>query len=47
MLNLIEEKKIKKNLLFSGGCAQNVIFNSKLLNYFETIESCDIMKNIY
>jgi carbamoyltransferase len=40
MLNLIKEKKIKKNLLFSGGCAQNVIFNSKLLNYFDDV-FCD------
>jgi predicted NodU family carbamoyl transferase len=40
MLSLIKEKKIKKNLLFSGGCAQNVIFNNKLLNYFDNV-FCD------
>ena len=40
MLNLIEEKKIKKNLLFSGGCAQNVVFNNKLLNIFNEV-FCD------
>jgi len=40
MLNLIKEKQIKENLLFSGGCAQNVIFNSKLLNIFNNV-FCD------
>jgi len=40
MLNLINEKKIPDELLFTGGCAQNVIFNSKLLKKFKKI-FCD------
>jgi predicted NodU family carbamoyl transferase len=40
MLNLINEKKISNQLIFSGGCAQNVIFNSKLLKKFNKL-FCD------
>lgn len=40
MFNLIKEKNIKENLLFTGGCAQNVIFNNKLLNNFNNV-FCD------
>ena len=35
--NLIKEKGIKEDLIFTGGCAQNVIFNSKLLKNFNKI----------
>jgi predicted NodU family carbamoyl transferase len=38
--NLIKEKGIKEDLIFTGGCAQNVIFNSKLLKNFNKI-FCD------
>jgi predicted NodU family carbamoyl transferase len=40
MFNLLDEKKIINELIFSGGCAQNVIFNSKLLKKFNKI-FCD------
>jgi predicted NodU family carbamoyl transferase len=40
MLDLIKEKELKENLLFGGGCAQNVIFNNKLLKKFNNL-FCD------
>lgn len=40
MLNLIHEKKIFDELIFSGGCAQNIIFNTKLLKKFDKL-FCD------
>jgi predicted NodU family carbamoyl transferase len=40
MLNLIKEKEIKNEILFTGGCAQNVRFNSLLLNKFNKV-FCD------
>lgn len=40
MLNLIKEKNINQNLLFTGGCAQNILFNNKLLNNFKNV-FCD------
>jgi carbamoyltransferase len=40
MDNLIKKLNIKEKLLFSGGCAQNVIYNNKLLNKFKNL-FCD------
>ena len=40
MTSLIQKWKIKKNLLFTGGCAQNVLYNSKLLSSFKNL-FCD------
>jgi len=40
MLNLIKEKNINQNLLFTGGCAQNILFNNKLLDNFKNV-FCD------
>lgn len=40
MLSFIEKNKLKKDLLFTGGVAQNVKFNSLLLDRFENV-FCD------
>jgi carbamoyltransferase len=40
MDNLIKKLNIKEKLLFSGGCAQNVIYNNKLLSKFKNL-FCD------
>jgi carbamoyltransferase len=40
MFNLLNEKQINNDLLFAGGCAQNVLFNSKLIKKFNKI-FCD------
>jgi len=40
MTQLIDKWDIKNNLHFTGGCAQNVLYNSKLLNRFNNL-FCD------
>jgi predicted NodU family carbamoyl transferase len=40
MFNLLNEKQINNDLLFAGGCAQNILFNSKLIKKFNKI-FCD------
>lgn len=40
MTNVIKKWNIKNNLLFTGGCAQNVLYNSKLLGKFNNL-FCD------
>jgi len=40
MLNFIEKNNIKENILFTGGVAQNVKFNSLLLDCFDNV-FCD------
>lgn len=40
MNNLIKNFNIKKELLFSGGCAQNILFNNKILDNFKNV-FCD------
>jgi predicted NodU family carbamoyl transferase len=39
-IKFIEDKKIKDNLCFTGGCAQNIILNSKLIKKFNNL-FCD------
>tara|TARA_R100001594_G_scaffold6754_2_gene18960 strand:+ start:4455 stop:5801 length:1347 start_codon:yes stop_codon:yes gene_type:complete len=40
MNTLIKKWKVKDEILFTGGCAQNVLYNSKLLNKFNKV-FCD------
>jgi predicted NodU family carbamoyl transferase len=40
MDNLIEKWEITDAIHFTGGCAQNVLYNSKLLNKFDKV-FCD------
>lgn len=40
MNNLIKNFNIKKELLFSGGCAQNILYNNKVLDNFKNV-FCD------
>ena len=40
MTNLIDQWDLKNSLHFTGGCAQNVLYNSKLLNRFNNL-FCD------
>ena len=40
MSSLIEKWNIQDSLMFTGGCAQNVLYNSKLLNKFKNL-FCD------
>lgn len=40
MNNLIKNFNIKKELLFSGGCAQNILYNNKILDNFKNV-FCD------
>lgn len=40
MNDLINKWNIKKEIMFTGGCAQNVLYNSKLLNKFNKV-FCD------
>jgi len=40
MNDLLKKWKLKDELLFTGGCAQNVLYNSKLLNKFNNV-FCD------
>ena len=40
MLNFIKKNNLKENILFTGGVAQNVKFNSLLLNSFQNV-FCD------
>ena len=40
MDKLIHQWNLKNNLHFTGGCAQNVLYNSKLLNKFNNL-FCD------
>ena len=40
MNNLIEELQIKDEILFTGGCAQNILYNSHLLHKYKKV-FCD------
>ena len=40
MSSLINKWNIKKEIMFTGGCAQNILYNSKLLNKFKKV-FCD------
>ena len=40
MTDLITKWGVKDNLLFTGGCAQNILYNSKLISKFKNI-FCD------
>tara|TARA_B100000035_G_scaffold110211_2_gene93585 strand:+ start:5871 stop:7238 length:1368 start_codon:yes stop_codon:yes gene_type:complete len=40
MDNIVREFNIEKEVLFSGGCAQNILYNSKLLKKFNNV-FCD------
>jgi len=40
MNNLVNKWNIKKEIIFTGGCAQNVLYNSQLLNKFNKV-FCD------
>lgn len=40
MLDVLNKLKVKENILFTGGCAQNILFNSILLKKFKKV-FCD------